>query len=530
MLTSRLARRGMVTAPHHLAAQAGLAILRDGGNAIEAMIAAASTCAVVYPHMNGIGGDAFWIIHEPGRPPVSIDASGAAGAKASIDAYREKGLSKVPAHGPLAACTVAGTLSGWQSALDLSARWGGTLPLSRLVAEAISLARDGFAVSFSQERALRRLLGALKDQPGFSEHFLAADGRVPKAGALQRNVALADTLETLAREGLDSFYRGSVGQAVANDLKAAGCPVTAEDLARHRSVRRRPLALALDGAVVHGTPPPTQGLTTLMLLGLFQRAGIKSADGPEFVHAMVEAAKIAYRVRDDKICDPRHMGVHAATYLSGQVLDGLAAQANANRAGPWPPLSTDGDTVWMAAVDGEGRVVSFIQSVYQAFGSGVVLKDTGILWHNRGFAFSLKPDAVNPLVPGRKPFHTLNPALARLRDGRVMAFGTMGGDGQPQTMAAIFARHALFGQNLQAAITAPRWALGRGWSGPADDLKVENRFEPAVLDALRHRGHALTLVDPFDEIMGHAGALVVHGDGTLEGACDPRSDGTVAAW
>jgi gamma-glutamyltranspeptidase/glutathione hydrolase len=530
MLTSRLARRGMVTAPHHLAAQAGLAILRDGGNAIEAMIAAASTCAVVYPHMNGIGGDAFWIIHEPGRPPVSIDASGAAGAKASIDAYREKGLSKVPAHGPLAACTVAGTLSGWQSALDLSARWGGTLPLSRLVAEAISLARDGFAVSFSQERALRRLLGALKDQPGFSEHFLAADGRVPKAGALQRNVALADTLETLAREGLDSFYRGSVGQAVANDLKATGCPVTAEDLARHRSVRRRPLALALDGAVVHGTPPPTQGLTTLMLLGLFQRAGIKSADGPEFVHAMVEAAKIAYRVRDDKICDPRHMGVHAATYLSGQVLDGLAAQANANRAGPWPPLSTDGDTVWMAAVDGEGRVVSFIQSVYQAFGSGVVLKDTGILWHNRGFAFSLKPDAVNPLVPGRKPFHTLNPALARLRDGRVMAFGTMGGDGQPQTMAAIFARHALFGQNLQAAITAPRWALGRGWSGPADDLKVENRFEPAVLDALRHRGHALTLVDPFDEIMGHAGALVVHGDGTLEGACDPRSDGTVAAW
>jgi gamma-glutamyltranspeptidase/glutathione hydrolase len=150
----------------------------------------------------------------------------------------------------------------------------------------------------------------VKDQPGFSAQFLSPDGRVPKAGAVQRNTALADTLETLAREGLDSFYRGSVGQAVAADLKDAGCPVTAEDLARHRSVRRRPLALALDNAVVHGTPPPTQGLTTLMLLGLFQRAGVKSAEGAEFIHAMVEASKIAYRVRDDKICDPRFMGVH----------------------------------------------------------------------------------------------------------------------------------------------------------------------------------------------------------------------------
>ncbi|MBK1666189.1 gamma-glutamyltransferase [Rhodospirillum rubrum] len=534
MLTSRLARRGMVSAPHHLAAQAGLEILREGGNAIEAMIAAASACAVLYPHMTGIGGDGFWIIHEPGRPPLSIDASGAAGAGASLAAYRERGLARVPIHGPLAACTVAGALSGWQSALDVSSRWGGRLPLSRLLGEAVGYARDGFAVSHSQERALRRLLGGLKDQPGFAAQFLEADGRVPRAGALQRNRPLAETLEALAADGLDSFYRGAVGQKVAAALKAVGAPVTAGDLARHRSIRRRPLTLALDSAVLHTTPPPTQGLTTLMLIGLFQRAGLRDAEGAAFVHAMVEAAKVAYRVRDAKICDPRHMGVHPATYLSAQVLDGLAGEIAQGGGAPTPALSAAGDTVWMGAVDGEGRAVSFSQSLCHAFGSGVMLGDTGILWHNRGVAFSLGDPAVNPLVPGRKPIHALNPLLARLRDGRTLVFGTMGGDGQPQTLAAIFARHVLFGQDPQAAISAPRWLLTGGPGGrdglPLAALRLESRFDPRVVEGLRTLGHCVTLTDAFDEAMGHAGALIRHPDGTIEGAFDPRSDGGLAGW
>ncbi len=530
MLTSRFARRGMVTAPHHLAAQAGLAVLRDGGNAIEAMVAAAATCSVVYPHMTGLGGDGFWIIAEPGRPPLAIDACGAAGSGASIAAAREAGLDRIPSHGPWAASTVAGTLSGWQSALEMSTRWGGRLPLSRLFEEAIHYAREGFPVSVSQERCMRRLLGALKAQPGFADTFLEDGGRVPRAGTPQSNPALADTLEILAREGLDSFYRGAVGQAVAAELRGLGCPLRSEDFARHRPVRRRPLTLALDSAVLHATPPPTQGLTTLMLLGLYQRLGVREGEGIAHIHGLVEAAKVAYRIRDTKITDPRYMRVHAATYLSGQVLDGLAAEINPVAAAPWPSLNADGDTVWMGAADSEGRMVSFIQSLYQGFGSGLVLRETGLTWHNRGRAFALDEDAANPLQPGRKPFHTLNPVFARLRDGRLMAFGTMGGDGQPQTLAAVFSRHVLYGQDLQGAISAPRWVLGRGWQGPADDLKVESRMAPELVEKLRSMGHQITVVDPFDELMGHAGAIVCHPNGTFEGATDPRADGSVAAF
>lgn len=525
------ATRGIVTAPHHLAAQAGLGVLRDGGNAIEAMVAAASTIAVVYPHMNAIGGDGFWLIHNsrgaPGADPVGIDACGAAGQ--GVDAALYRGMGAIPARGPLAANTVAGTVSGWQAALNVSSEWGGRLALGRLLEDATHYARNGFTVTGNQARNTEAKQAELADVPGFAETFLH-DGRVPAEGAAMTFPRLADTLDAIATEGPDGFYRGALAARIAADLAAVGSPVTADDLAHHRARVVTPLSVRLRGGTVYNMPPPTQGLASLMILALFERLGVKEADGFDHLHGLVEATKQAFLVRNAKVTDPDYMDADAATYLTDTALDDLASRIDRTRAAPWPQPAAPGDTVWMGAIDGEGRAVSFIQSIYWEFGSGVVLPETGILWQNRGSSFSLADGAPNALVPRRRPFHTLNPALALLDDGRVMSYGTMGGEGQPQTQAALFTRYAMFGQDLQAAITAPRWLLGRTWGDETTTLKLEDRFDPALVQSLRDAGHLVEVVEPFSDLMGHAGAVVRHADGRLDGATDPRSDGGVAGY
>jgi gamma-glutamyltranspeptidase len=269
-----------------------------------------------------------------------------------------------------------------------------------------------------------------------------------------------------------------------------------------------------------------------MILGILDRLGIEGMDpnGADFVHAAVEATKQAFRIRDRHVTDPARMKVDPATFLREEALDELRAGIDPANAAPWGAGRGPADTIWMGVVDGAGRAVSFIQSVYHEFGSGVVLGSSGVAWQNRGCSFSLDPAALNSLEPGRKPFHTLNPALAVLDDGRTMVYGNMGGDGQPQSQSAVFSRTVTFGMEPQAAITAPRWLLGRTWGRPSDTLKLESRFAPEVVDELRRRGHEVELMQPFDEAMGHAQAIVRHRDGMLEGGADPRSDGVVAAW
>jgi len=523
------ALRGMVVAPHHLAGQAGLAVLRDGGNAIEAMVAAAATVAVAYPHMNSIGGDGFWLIAEPGRAPVGIDACGRAGAMVDAGLYRQHGCAVIPSRGPLAANTVAGTVSGWQAALEMGRRWGGRLPLSRLLEDAIHYARAGVPVTGSQHRFTAAKSSELADVPGFADHFLASGGP-PPAGSLFRQPALADTLERFARSGLDDFYRGEVGAAIADELGRVGSPLTAADLARQRATEVTPLCVRLRCGTVFNLPPPTQGLASLIILGVFDRLGCQEADGFAHLHGLVESTKQAFRIRDAVVTDPAYMQEDPAGFLTETALADMAAGIRPQSAAPWPDTSAGGDTVWLGVMDGEGRAVSFIQSIYWEFGSGVVLRDTGILWQNRGISFSLAEGARNVLRPGRKPFHTLNPALAQLADGRMMAYGTMGGEGQPQTQAAVFTRYALFGQELQAAVTAPRWLLGRTWGATSTNLKLESRFDPDLVEALRRAGHDVEVVAPFSDIMGHAGGIARHASGILEGAADPRGDGVVAAF
>ncbi|MBX9925229.1 MAG: gamma-glutamyltransferase family protein [Hyphomicrobiaceae bacterium] len=526
--------RGMVVAPHHLAAEAGLSVLRDGGNAIEAMVAAAATIAVVYPHMNGLGGDNFWLVSEGGRPPIGIDACGAAAGLATREFYVGHGATTaIPSRGPLSALTAAGAVSGWQSALEISRNWGGRLPLSRLLSDATAYARDGFPATASQVKNNIGKRAELEHVPGFAETYMPG-GTHPEIGARFTLPKLAATLDHLSRVGLDDFYRGDLARQMAAELEAAGSPLRLADLERHRAMTVEPLAVALTQGAAYGMPPPTQGLASMMILGLYDRLGIHEADGFDFVHGLVEATKQAFMIRDAHVTDPAYMTVDPRRYLTAADLDSRAQRIDRTRALPWPQAAKPGDTVWLGAIDGEGRAVSFIQSVYWEFGSGLVLPGSGVCWQNRGTSFALDPAKQNALLPHRRPFHTIQPAMAILSDGRVMPYGTMGGEGQPQTQAMIYTRHVVHGQSLQDAIDAPRWLLGRTWGATQTNLRIESRFAPAVYDRLRAAGHDVEVLGPLDEVMGHAGALVLHRSGaksgTIEGASDPRSDGRAAGY
>ena len=533
MIQTTVARRGIAVASHSLAAQSALAVLREGGNAIEAMVAAAATIAVVYPHMNGIGGDAFWLLSAPGEERRAIDASGVAARAATIAYYRSLGLDRIPARGPLAANTVAGTVGGWQRALAISKEhWRGSIPLARLLEDAIHYAEAGVPLTASQESNTRGKRAELENLPGFSDRFLPR-GEVPKSGELFVQARLGATLKRLSEAGLEDFYRGDLARSMAKDLKSLGSPLALSDLEAYAAKEVRPLHLAHSLGTLYNMTPPTQGIVSLAILGIVERLGLAEL-GPEsadHVHAIVEATKAAFLgIRDRHITDPAFMGIEPQALLAEANLAALAAGIDMRRARPWGGSSTPGGTVWMGVIDGAGRAASFIQSIYHEFGSGVVLPGTHVNWQNRGCSFALDPASINALAPGKKPFHTLNPALARFADGRALIYGTMGGDGQPQTQAAVFTRYAVYRQELQVAVSAPRWLLGRTWGSMSETLKMESRFPPETIAELRRRGHEVEVVGDFDEIMGHAGALVRRTDGALEGAFDPRGDGCVAGF
>jgi gamma-glutamyltranspeptidase/glutathione hydrolase len=528
MLQTKRSYGGMVTASHHLAAQAGLAVLSEGGNAIEAMIASAATIAVVYPHMNGLGGDGFWLVGRAGSVPVGIQACGRSAMTADRAWYRKRGCSSIPARGPLAALTVAGTVDGWQKAYELSRdRHDGRLPLMRLLEPAIWYAEEGVAVTRTLHENLQKKRHELKDVLGFAEVYLP-HGMPPAVGARLRQARLAETLRRLAKAGLSDFYRGELARSMAADLERLGSPLQLADLERHQASLVTPLAIEAAGHKVFNMPPPTQGLASLLILALYARRMAGEADAVDHVHRLVECTKAAFRIRNRYVTDPDRMERPAAALLSEESLAALHRTVSDDRAAPWPDPPSQGDTVWLAATDRTGLSVSFIQSVYWEFGSGIILPQTGVTWQNRGTSFSLAENGTNTLEPGRLPFHTIQPAMAELSDGRLMSFGTMGGEGQPQTQAAVFTRYALHGQDLQTAVTAPRWLLGRTWGEEDNNLKVESRFDAAIVDQLRTLGHEVKVVGPFEEFMGHAGAIVWHPDGLMEGASDPRSDGVVA--
>lgn len=526
MLETVQSENGLTTSPHYLASEAGRAIIRDGGNAVEACVAMAACLAVVYPHMTGLGGDGFWTIRKPSGDVFCIDACGRAARLADLTYYQNRNLDTIPTRGPDAANTVAGTVSGWQLALEQS---DAKLPLDRLFRDAVRHAKDGVAVTQSGATIAAEKDAELCGVSGYADIFKPGGGAL-KLGDTLKQSALATTLERLAKKGLSDFYVGELANDICEDLAAAGSALRAKDFAAHAAKVTQPLSTRLSDATLYNTPPPTQGLSSLLILALAQNLDPGELESFEHLHSLVESTKRAFIYAKDKgLGDPEHMIENWQDILSDDAqLKTLSDKIDTNRALPWPHVSQPGDTTWFGACDADGWMVSAIQSTYFEFGSGVVLPTTGLIWQNRGSSFSLQP-GWNALQPGRQPFHTLNPALAAFDDGRVMAYGTMGGEGQPQTQAALFSRYAHFGQDLQSSITAPRWLLGRTWGEQSVTLKLESRFEDNVVQRLRAVGHTVEIVEPFDQRMGHAGALVRHSDGKMFGATDPRSDGKVCA-
>jgi oxamate amidohydrolase len=522
---------GMAVAPHALASQSALAVLRDGGNAIEATVAAAATISIAYPHMNGIGGDAFWLIVPQRGLPIAIDAAGPAAAGATIARYVEAGHHVIPTRGPLAMNTVAGAIGSWEAALRISKQHNGRLPLARLLRDAHQYASEGIAVTASQVVSTVNKFDEVAHQPGFAERFLL-NGRIPVVGSLFRQPKLARVMEQLIGEGLDGFYRGALAEAIAADFKSVGALLSLEDLHEFQPRVCSPLQIELAEGTVYNMVPPTQGVISLAILGILERCGIRdvSPDSADHIHLCVEATKQAFKLRDGYVTDPAYMKVGVESLLDTSRLDAMAEEISLAAALPWGGVSRTGDTVWIGVIDANGLAVSFIQSIYHEFGSGVVLPTTGLNWQNRGASFSLNPHQLQALHPRKRPFHTLNPAAAKFKDGRSMVYGTMGGDGQPQTQAAVFSRAIWFGQPLQQAVSAPRWLLGRTWGQTSDSLKLESRIPNAVVSDLELRGHDVELLGAYDETVGHAGAIIRYDNGVLEGAADPRSDGVVAGY
>jgi gamma-glutamyltranspeptidase len=526
------APRGMVASPHLLASRSGLAALRAGGNALDAAIAAAATIAVVYPHMNGIGGDNFWLFWDARAGRLrALCGAGRSAAAASIDWYAARGIREaIPARGGPAALTVPGVVDGWWQAHRHSVTaMGSPLGWEDLLADAIGHAREGFSASAGQRRPPPR-------EPDLFEPSASAEIRrdlwpLYHPDALARGplvqADLARSLEAIRDGGPDILYRGALGRRLVAATTAAGSPLSVEDLAAHRSEWMEPLTIPWGDGVAASFPPPTQGMSALALLGLAEGFDLAALDEADYVHVMVEAIKLAFADRDRYLTDPATMSVVPAALLAPERLARLRARISRTRAmAPAEAAAPGGDTIAIVTADAAGNAVSLIQSLYYTFGAGLVAGDTGIVLQNRGAFFSLDPRHVNALAPRKHTMHTLIPSLY-LEGGRPrMVYGTMGGEGQPQTQAALLTRRLRRGLGTQASVEAPRWLYGRTWGVATRALSLEGRYPEGLARELAERGHDVRPGEDWDDLFGHAHAIWSQdGGGGLCGGSDPRADG-----
>jgi gamma-glutamyltranspeptidase len=505
-------RRGMVTTPHWRASEAGAKVLRGGGTAIEALVAAGAVLSVVYPHFCGLGGDGVWIVSDETGSATTFLGIGKAAANATP-------MGDIPLRGAGSTLTTACLVDSWNTALDHSTTaWGGTERLAGLLDDAIALAGDGFAISPSQQFWFDFRRTELDAWPGFADLF--------QREGIQRQPALARTLGDIARHGAREFYDGVLADRIAKGLAEAGSPLTAADLAATHTQIAEPLRMTYRDTTLLAPVPPTQGVTTLGIMGVLGHHGMAGLpiDSACYYHHLVEAVKQAF-VDRHSIADPAF-----GSDVSQQLLDParLAAKADSidpERALPWPQPCRHGDTALLAAVDDKGRVASLLQSLYFDWGSGIIAGDTGILWQNRGAAFSTDPESPNRFQPGKRPFYTLNPGLA-LRGGRPhLAYGTQGADGQPQTLALLLSLLIDHRLDPLAALKRPRFLLGRTFSDGRDSLKIEANVGADTVAGLAARGHEISEIDAFSPLGGQAGVIRIDGDGLIESAHDPRSDG-----
>ena len=522
-----MAQHGLVAAPHSLAAQAGLDMLKAGGTAVDAAIAANAVLQVVYPFVCGLGGDLFAIVYDAHTGQITgLNASGQSAQAATIARYRERGHTTMPTYG-VDAVTVPGCVDGW----EMLAQRFGRLGLARALAPAIAYAEEGFAVGPGLHAALTRMHTLPTTHRSWRDNFTPNDAIAP-VGSVMRMPNLGRTYQAIATQGAATFYRGDIAAEIADFFAREDGLITRADLAAHHGAWVTPLAIPFADLTIFELPPNTQGVTALQMLGLIDPLPL-GADplAPTTVHLEVEAKKLAFADRAAYLTDPAHMQIDparliAADYLAQRRQLIVPALAQPSVA----PGGFSGDTIYLCAADGEGNLVSLIQSNYMGFGSGLVVDGTGISLQNRGAYFSLDPAAANALAPGKRTLHTLIPSLA-LRAGRpAVVFGTMGGDGQPQTHLQVYTALARFGANIQAAIELPRWVHGATTNG-GESLQLESRFPAATVADLRQRGHTITELGPWEATMGYAQGIVVDATaGVLHGGSDPRAEGSAVGW
>src|SRR5574344_914197 len=506
-----IAINGMVTSPNYLAT--------------------ASVMTVVYPQMCTMGGDNFWLIYNAKTGELkALNASGRSGEKASIDFYKKQGVEKIPSRGYLAANTVPGVPSGWSEAYQYSQKsMNYKISWSDNLQSAVLYAEKGFPVNTSLEYWLQvnvdpndQEFRDLQRFDGFKKTFLKKDGTPYKTGEILKQPEIANTLKLISEKGVDEFYKGSIAKA------------TVADFAQHHADWVEPIHVNYRDTVAYNFPPNTQGMASLEILNILNQYDVKKlGEGTaDYYHLIIEATKEAFADRDKYLSDPDFVQIPLDYLLSENHAKDQAARISMKQAaGKKQPLDPKGDTVWIGAVDQYGNAVSLIQSIYHDFGSGIVAGNTGVLLQNRGSFFSLDPSHVNHLEPHKRTFHTLNPAML-LKNGKpYLVYGTMGGEGQPQTQASVVTRIVDFGLTPQEAITAPRWFYGPPWGTSSNDLKLEGRIPESVVNDLAKRGHPVKVVADFTDTMGHAGAILVNQEpGVLQGGTDVRGDGLAAGF
>lgn len=538
------ASRGMVSSPHYLASASGTEILRRGGSAVDAAIAVNTTLCVVYPHMAGVGGDAFWLIAGPETEGVqALHAGGPSAKGATRDHYREQGCSdKIPDRGPLAALTTPGVVDGWRLAHERHGR----LPWADLFTDAINYARDGMAITRSLADWLVDDEYLLKQYPQTARIYLP-EGRPQREGARLIQADLANTLQEIADKGARAgFYEGPIAEKICASLNKGGSPLSVGDFAEYQAKWVTPITSSYRGYDIYQLPPATQGFAALQIMNLLEGFDVTSwGEGTaDYYHHIVEAVKVAFADRDEWLTDPDFVKIPLDKLLtkdyanerrkliqSKHALAGQDVEPGMSYGLEFDHQPPSGDTVYFCVADTDGLVVSNIQSIYHDFGSMVVAGDTGVLMQNRGSFFSLDDQHPNRLEPGKHTFHTIIPAML-LKDGKpVLAYGTMGGEGQPQTQAAILTRLIDFGFDVQQAIEAPRWLMGRTWGMESRDLWLESNIPEETIRELRLRRQPVKIASRWAGTLGHAQAIRIdHEGGFFEGGSDPRGDGAAMGF
>jgi gamma-glutamyltranspeptidase/glutathione hydrolase len=531
--------RNVVSTSHPFAAQAGLKIIQQGGNAIDAAIAAAAALMIVEPVSNGLGSDCFAIVWD-GKELHGLNASGTAPQSWSPEYFSKKygtdasGMADRPKRG-WDSVTVPGALAGWE---QLHRRFG-SLPLGDLLQPAIEIAERGYAMAPVVAHKWAAAIPELRDQPGFAQAFMP-HGRAPEIGEIFRFKAAAKTLKTIAKSGIREFYEGEIAQAIAQHSSSNGGSMTLEDLAQYRPDWVGTIQQEIQGVdgktyAMHEIPPNGQGIGALIALGILQNFDLASlpVDSVQSQHLQIEAMKLAFADVYQYVADPRAMAVTPAQMLDPAYLAQRAKLINPNKATHFPfGLPQSGGTIYLSATDEQGRMISFIQSNYMGFGSGVVVPDWGVSLQNRGFGFSMDPKSANIVAGGKRPFQTIIPAFLTRKEGDTwlpqMSFGVMGGDMQPQGHLQTVLRMLSYRQQPQAACDAPRWKVNRDFS-----LDVEANMNATTVQGLSDLGHTLKKID--DPYMDFgAGQFIWRLSDNIEdgyiAASDPRRDGQAAVY